>query len=69
MPDSVPPSRTSSALPGDYTRCMGLTPKCPVRDRCARHCDIPDDRAVSWVRNLNPSEDAQCLYFIEYRNG
>lgn len=53
-------------LPADYTRCMGLSPECPMRQRCARHCDIPDNRAISWVRNLNPAEDAQCLYFIPF---
>ena len=53
-------------LPADYTRCMGLSPECPMRQRCARHCDIPDNRAISWVRNLNPAEDAECLYYIPF---
>jgi hypothetical protein len=55
-------------LPADYTRCMGLTPKCPHRQICARHCDIPDNAVISWVRNLNPGEDPECSYFIPFGN-
>jgi hypothetical protein len=56
-------------LPADYTRCMGLTPVCPYRHQCARHRDIPDTAAISWVRNLNPGEDEQCEHFIPFGNG
>ena len=56
-------------LPADYTRCMGLTPVCPYRQQCARHRDIPDTAAISWVRNLNPEEGEQCEHFIPFGNG
>jgi hypothetical protein len=55
-------------LPADYARCMGLTPECPHRQICARHCDIPDNAVISWVRNLNPGEDPECSYFIPFGN-
>ena len=53
-------------LPADYTRCMGLTPECPHRQRCARHCDIPDHHEISWVRNLNQKGEDQCSYYIPF---
>jgi hypothetical protein len=59
--------RGGNMLPADYTRCMGLTPECPMRQQCARHCDIPDDLEISWVRNLNPAEDTECLYYIPFQ--
>lgn len=55
-------------LPADYTRCMGLTPLCPQRKQCARHCDIPDNASISWVKNLNIEGVEDCLHFIEYSN-
>jgi hypothetical protein len=53
-------------ITNDFTRCMGLTPTCPMREQCARHCDIPDNAAVSWVRNLNPCSDDRCSYYIPH---
>jgi hypothetical protein len=55
-------------LPTDYTRCMGETPKCPERDRCARSRDQPENTALRWVRNLNIEGVEDCLYFIPYQS-
>jgi len=55
-------------LPRDYTRCMGETPRCPDRDRCARHRDLPENTTLSWARNLNIEGVEDCLHFIEYAN-
>ncbi len=55
-------------LPADFTRCMGETPLCPQRDRCARHRDQPENTVLSWARNLNIEGVEECLHFIEYSN-
>jgi len=55
-------------LPRDYTRCMGETPRCPYRDRCARHRDLPENTTLSLARNLNIEGVEDCLHFIEYTN-
>lgn len=51
-------------LPRDYTRCMGVTPECPMRKECRRHCDIPENTVLSWARNLNPDQEKPCPYFV-----
>lgn len=51
----------------DYTRCMGVSPDCPQRDTCARHCSIPDDMPLSWARNLNSDGATPCPHFIQHR--
>jgi len=53
-------------IPTDYTRCMGLTPTCPLRESCARHRDIPDSISINWVRNLNPDAAEECPYFVRF---
>ena len=55
-------------LPHDYTRCMGETPMCPQRDRCARFRDQPENTVLSWTRNLNIEGIDDCLHFIEYNH-
>lgn len=53
-------------LPHDYIRCMGKTPLCPDRDRCARFRDQPDNLVLSWAWNLNTEGVEDCLHFIPY---
>lgn len=53
-------------LPLDYTRCMGVTPECPERLRCARHRDLPQDAPLSWARNLNLGAQPVCPAYIPF---
>lgn len=53
-------------LPLDYTRCMGVTPECPMRLRCARHRDLPQNAVLSWARNLNPEGLTICQAYIPF---
>ena len=53
-------------LPLDITRCMGVTPECPVRLRCARHRDLPQDALLSWARSLNPEGLMVCPQYISF---
>ena len=53
-------------LPNDYTRCMGVTPECRERLRCARHRDLPQDALLSWARNLNPDNLWDCPQYIPF---
>lgn len=51
-------------LPRDTTRCMGINPPCPEKQRCLRHLDQPRSGMISWTQNLNPDPDEPCPEFI-----